>query len=350
MKNLVSAFCVMFVLLAASAAHSQVVLKEKISRASEETSLARPMALGEAYTAIAEGCGGLVYNPAGMSSKVAYSIMAASQFKPTGGEMSFTGSIVDSATTVLAAGLMYTFQQYDYWQFWNDDDLAWLGAHPIYADEGLDVETNYENADEVTGYRRMFGQFKDGLVRRHVARLALGGAITPNVHMGALVKYMYADRPNRHNVNSANIDLGMLFTTDFGLRVGVAGYNLINSAYVNWPLRFAVGVGYSITDELYIDYDQVLVINAYKERLPDDLKYTYDYDDVDPAYRFGIEYIAVRVFSMRAGYQYDDVMSQHFVSGGIAYIHESFTIGASYNQALPDYDDRLMGVEFEFRL
>ncbi len=352
MRLQLSIITALFICLLSLPAYSQVVWEEEMSRASEETSLARPLALGEAYTAIAEGIGALVYNPAGMSSKVHYEIGIASQFRPTGGAMSFTGAIVDSVTSPVSAGIMYTFQQYDAKQFWNDEDLAWLGLHPIYTEQAKEVTTNYDstNENEATGYRKMFSQLKDGLIQRHVARLALGGSITPNVHIGLLGKYLYATRPMRHDVNVGNVDAGMLFTTDIGLRFGIVGQNLIHTSYNNLPLRVVGAIGFSLTDELYIDYDQVIVFDVYDERTPDDEQYIYKHKKAELAYRFGIEYIVLKATAIRAGYQYDDTTEQHYVSGGFAYIHEAFSISASYKQAMPHYNDRTIGLAVDFKL
>ncbi len=335
--------------LTATSAAAQVTLTEPWSPLREEIDMARPMAMGRTHIAIGEYNTGSIYNPAAIAQDMIYSIAVDSEFNPMGDSMAFHTSIVDTVTSVLCAQMGVTYQRYNGRQLWNENDMAWLAATPYYRRTNTEPEINYDDPTETTDFRQMFGPFKDATLDRIVPRLTLAGAINRYFMLGVTGKYVHAWRPMRHDVDAGNIDVGLFARTDFGLQFGVVGYNLIHTAYENWPLKLGSGIAFALKDEFYIGFDYILGFDVFHEREPDDNSYVYKHGEKH-AFRAGIEYIIMRMVALRGGYEYDTYMSDHYASGGMAYKDPAFSVGIGYNQAIKHTDERLIGVTIDFQL
>jgi|GEM_PF-3309509 len=348
------------------AQENYLTFEDTWSPAHEEIATSRALAMGRAFISIAEGNSAYLYNPAGVAQTMSYSLGIDSEFNPTGNTMAFGASIVDAATSALCAQVGFTFHRYESRQLWEDGgtnpDLDWLQndsstpdtAPPFLFDRNSDGQlrepmTNYTPLDlandKVSDFRRMFGVYKKSVVNRYVPRLSLAGAIGKYFFLGGTAKYLYAERPGRHSVNAANVDIGMLVKTDFGLRLGVVGYNLINTSYDNWPLKLGAGLGYSFEDQLYIAADVLVMFDVYHEKeRPADPEVRYP-DGTRLAYRIGLEYVVAGMVALRAGYEYDGTIGgDHNVSGGIAYKDPDWAIHLSYAGSTNDTDKMLMSV------
>lgn len=361
-------FAILLLILSSSPAPAADLFEDKWSPVHNEMASARALAMGRAFISIAETNTAYFFNPAGVAQKNLYSIGIDSEFNTKGDSMAFHASIIDSATSPLCVQVGYTFHQYNSIQLWNgldrdipidyeaegiyDTDWIWL-ENTLDYDENNRVYPNYyeEIKEEVDWPRAMFGKYKRARIQRHIPRLALAGAISRNFFMGGTVKYLYASRPGRHSVNSANIDVGAMYKADFGLRIGLAGYNLIHTAYDMWPLTLGMGVGYSIDDVFYISYDQIVVFNVFQEKNNSQPQYGIDIkfpEDIQLAYRAGVEYIAGGVVPIRAGYEYDGTRGDHNVSGGLAYKHEFFSLNVGFSVAANNVDNTLINIGFDF--
>jgi hypothetical protein len=351
-----AAVCVFCAASAAFAEPAEFV--ERYSPVQEEVVLPRALAMGEAFVAVAQKNTGYFYNPAGIAQETLFNIGVDSSFDFTGDNMSFAASVLDSITSPLCAQIGYAYNGFTGIQLWNESDWGWLKNTPTNADYYLmgnrdtrDVEYNYSLLDEgdVDDYRRVFGQFKRARNHRHVPRIALAGAINRYFMLGVTAKYIYAQRPGRHDVNSGNVDIGMMIDTGIGLKIGLTAYNLIHSAYDLWPLKLAGGLSYSYEGIFTIAYDTVVVFDVFKEKEPYDLLYKYP-EGVRLAYRVGAEFVAGGIVAIRAGYQYDEAIDNMFVSGGLAYVDDIWSIGAAYKQGLWDKKNRLMSIGFEVQV
>ena len=378
-------------LFAASPAMAETTLKQRWSAAHEEIHGARMLGMGRAFIAIAEGNAAGWSNPAGMAQRPIYSIGLTGEFDPLGDAYSAGVSVIDAVTTPVAMYLGYTFNGYDSQQLWNISNfhnynpdynfmsdltapsqltqpVGWVedwvqnsnyatssqnswdlyhqrnlnGTYQDYLNDYIDPEDYPKNP-----LRSMLGPFKDGDIYRHVARLGLAGAITKEFMLGASVKYAWAKRPMRHDVNSANIDLGILIRTEFGLNFGLVAKNLIHTAYDMWPLKVGGGLAYVIADELYIDVDTVVVLDAYQEKPHPRNYYTYQ-EGAKIDVRLGAEYIINQIVPLRFGYENDQTVGNQYVSAGVAYKDEVFSVNFAYNQGLVERKDRLIGVSLNF--
>src|SRR5690554_6950857 len=98
---------------------------------SDETRSARSQGMGEAFTSIANGTGGIYQNPAGVARSVMYSVDGLFEYTPSGTILN--ASIVDSKTNPsLAAGAGYSY-------FFGRDELSHLTGHDIRLALGVPV-------------------------------------------------------------------------------------------------------------------------------------------------------------------------------------------------------------------
>ncbi|RJO73867.1 MAG: hypothetical protein C4523_01640 [Myxococcales bacterium] len=374
MQRLAAALCLTMLLASTAAAEEKNNhLIERWSPMREEIDMARPQAMGRVCVGIAEGHTAGLCNPAGLPQAKLYSIATDIEVDAHFQYNAVSASVVDSITSGVAAQLGYTYNGYDSKQFWSGPDGAydfqWLNSgiqsysSPYYYRENLQPETNYRydqngvpyalngvNPDTpVTDFRRMFGRYKDGFVHRHIPRLSLAGAIGEFFMLGTTVKYVYAQRPGRWNVNAATADIGLLVKTGVGLNIGLTGYNLIPVPYDLWPVKLGAGVSYSIPKTFYVGYDQIVRFDTISEKEPSSGSTTYPHG-THLAYRGGIEYWAGGVAPLRLGYEYDSYIKNHIVSGGLGYSDDKFSIGFAYSQGLVDQAEKLLGLSVDFKI
>ena len=330
---------------------------ERWSPLREGISGARALAMGRAFVAIAEGNAAYLYNPAGVAQDQVYSLAIDSEINLHGKSMAFSASVLDSVTSVVAAEMGYTYHGYDTFQFWRKDDLGWLGKLPLSTgtdysevEDPTDLsDVYYKNDQDAPGVRRMFGRFKKGRAHRHLPRLSIAGMISRYFLLGITGKYAYVQRPDRHTVNSGNMDLGILVKTGIGLQFGATAYNLIHTAYDLWPLRLAGGAAFVLKDELYITYDQVVAFDTFQERIPDDRRYHF-FNGLKLGCRAGAEYVIMKMVPIRVGYELDQYMNEHYISAGSGYSDPVFKISAAYNQGIVDKRDRMIGISVSFEI
>ncbi len=371
MNRVLAAIVLTAILLAspeafAQLANAEVKWEERISPLRDEIAMARPLGMGRAFIGIAEGNTGFIYNPAGVATDVNYQISLDAEIDPLFGTRAFGASIVDSATSALCAQMGYTYHGYGDKQFWQRNDLSWLetlsevaefqnndGSISKNAWYGMEPEDlsmlYYKEGAPVIAPRQMLGPYKDAVVHRHVPRLSLGGAITKHVLLGVTGKYIFVKRPQRHSVNSGNMDIGFLFRTGVGLQIGLTAYNLIHTSYNLWPLKFGFGLAYVWNKELYIAVDQIVALSVYNERIPSDRRVEYGNDTLLST-RAGVEYNIMRMIGLRAGYEWDSYKENHYVSGGVSYIDKAFSFNIGYSQGIVETWERLLSVNFDFKI
>ncbi len=343
--------------------------EEELSSTRAEIDMARPLGMGRAFLAIAEGIPAYLYNPAGIAQRQQYLIGIDTAFEPTGKSWAASAALLDSITSALCMEVGYTYSGYDSKALWPDK------LQLISADERREYANFYEDILDIQAVGNLTSPYKDATVHRHIVRSSIAGAINQYFMMGTTVKYAYVDRPDRHNVNAATVDVGIMFRTDFGLQGGLVGYNLVHAAYNLWPLKLGIGLAYTITDEFYITYDQLVIFDVYQEKTSplkesdddSDVVVTPDYENPSPVQkstvlgfdyedgtkidcRAGIEYIIMKMVPLRAGYEYDQIKENHYVGAGIGYHSQKVLFDLSYNQGLVDKTDRMFSLSLAFTI
>ena len=355
--------------------------RDKWSPAQEEFDMTRPGSMGRAFIAIAEDNAAALYNPAGMAQKNIFNLSFEGAINPQNGRtMSYAGSILDSVARPLVMELAYSFQRYDTIQDWAVDKTMrelsnnYGGNTTSNADNALWL--NYAKGDlkqnsSKDQMRAILGRYVPGQTDRHTLRMALGGSLGDYFHMGTTIKYTNVKRPGRAELNRVNADLGFLLTTDVGLRIGTVLYNLSPWTYQQWPLKFGFGFAYVIKEELYLDADLVSTFNpkAWREKrvnkgpvlintaakgstphyLVNHILREYN-QDTTLSPRFGAEYIILKMVALRTGYEWDQYDNLHYVTGGLAFTGEGYSLGVGYSQSLPSQAKRSLMFNFDFQL
>jgi hypothetical protein len=186
----------------------------------------RPLGMGGAHRAIVTGNDSIVLNPAGMSLFRRYSFEAQYLLTPDYDgngqeEHIFHASVIDNQLAAFATGLAYT---------------------------------RVQRGDNKKGNRY---------------DMAFSLALSQNLMIGTNIKYLNFDRNFKEDATEAvTVDLGLLVRTDFGLNIGVVGYNLTNTAdYLEHPISMAAAVMYSPFRTLEIAFDWFINFQRPKDLL-----------------------------------------------------------------------------------
>jgi len=254
---------------------------------------ARPLGMGGAHRAIVTGNDSIVLNPAGMSLFRRYSFEAQYLFMPEvseGGppEHVFHASVIDNQLAAFATGLAYT--------------------------------------------RVKRGDNKEG--NRY--DLAFSVPLSKNLMIGTDIKYLNYNRNEKKDATDAvTVDLGILVRTEFGLNLGVVGYNLTNTAdYLDHPVSMAAAVMYSPFRTLEIAFDWF--INFQRPKNADE---PVGEKETGYSYHFGIEYLMMGQFTLRAGYVYDQAQpgyDDNLWAAGIGYVTQRFAFDFGYRGSFSD--------------
>ena len=271
-----------------------LVLAVCLSASADDFMGARPLGMGGAHRAIVTGNDSIVLNPAGMSLFRRYSFEAQYIFMPEMGEGGpaehvFHASVIDNQLAAFATGLAYT--------------------------------------------RVQRGDNKEG--NRYDMAFSL--PLSQNLMIGTDIKYLNYNRNKKKDVTDAvTVDLGVLVRTDFGLNLGVVGYNLTNTAdYLDHPISMAAAVMYSPFRTLEIAFDWF--INFQRPKNP--LDPVNSEKETGYSYHFGIEYLLMGQFTLRAGYVYDQAQpgdDDHLWATGIGYVTQRFAFDFGYRGSVSD--------------
>lgn len=249
----------------------------------------RPLGMGGAHRAIVTGNDSIFLNPAGMSLFKRYAFEVQYLVRPewvadgSGAEHIFNASVVDNQLAPFATGLAYT---------------------------------RIERGDSKKGNRY---------------DLAFSYDLTQNLMIGTTVKYLNFDSNGKKNaIDAVTVDVGLLMRFDFGLHLGVVGYNLTNTAdYLEHPVSMAAAVMYSPFRALEISFDWF--INFQK---PADPLEPVGEKQTAYSYHFGVEYLLFGQLLVRAGYMIDQANAynddEQFWTVGAGYVSTTIAIDFGY--------------------
>jgi len=253
---------------------------------------ARGLALGTGARATAVSTSALAYNPAAIAVGRLYHVEGIVDYMADLKTVALGGSIVDSSTSRLAAGIAFR-------GFMSGE--GGLG--------GVD------------------------------GRLGLALPLTEAVSLGVSGRYINARRDGpRFDALPESVRSVKGFTMDASLRVVpvpmlmlyAGSYNLISLDSVYAPLLLGGGAGLAISDLFLVGAD-VLVD-------------TTSYDSAAVTAGGGIEFFAAQVVPIRAGYSFDSKRSQHTLSLGLGYTDRAVGLDVSLRQDLGGAGDtRVMG-------
>jgi hypothetical protein len=287
----------------------------------------RALALGEAYRAIATGNDAIYMNPAGLAVIPRYSPELHYSFNLDAEDHQFDVSVVDSKTSVVAAGLGYTFQG---------------------------------------------REFTRRVTLQHTATVGVAYSILPQMFSAGLgLKYVnISDAVVGNYLNALSADVGVLASLPGGVSLAAVGYNLvpINSSEV--PLSAAFAIAWDLgplSNLIFGGMPSVgqLLPNASGVRTPavpgsppgplSTFTLTFDwYIDFFSLYgpqnrlSAGWEYLLLEMVPLRAGYQYNQENLEHLLSAGTGFIVPYFGLDVGFQQSLTNFDHRTFAVSLKF--
>jgi hypothetical protein len=266
----------------------------------------RAIALGQTLRASASGTAGIYQNPAVIAMTPLYHLELMYQY--TGEENMHMGgvSLVDSVTTVVAAGLAF----------------------------------NYSAITE----KRTKHQAFDG-------RLAIAGGIGNIFYLGATGRYLHLEqnqseskwgpggKPALPSSGSQLVD-GFTFDAGAALRLGnivtlgLVGYNLIPSHSIFAPMDLGTGLSLYLLNMLLLEANVVIDFTSH--------------DKVNTEIHFGTELFVARAVAIRAGYIYDVYYDLHSASAGLAYVHSKFSIDLGFMHEVVEDGRWQLGFSFKY--
>jgi hypothetical protein len=250
---------------------------------------ARGLALS-AYRGLPTGNDGIFTNPASLAARRRYSIETQWLLDHVGGQDAlqvFSASVVDSETTAVTAGFMYT--------------------------------------------RALSGPWQGNLFHLPVAF-----GVGDSLFLGGAVKYHSLDGPPGESMQSFNLDAAAYLQASRQIGIGFAGYNLFNSGHKYVQPR-AIGAGISYGDErrfhLGVDW------RADFQRQ----------DHTTHLFAVGGEYLVSDVIPIRASYLNDQTRNASFWTAGAGLVTSSgFAVDLTYRQGIEDTSDHVYAVGLKF--
>tara|TARA_B100000609_G_scaffold199390_1_gene202570 strand:+ start:8133 stop:9170 length:1038 start_codon:yes stop_codon:yes gene_type:complete len=268
---------------------------------------------GSAGTANGDTTTGLYLNPASLRKYLnTYVFEGTFSFHPSADSRVFNVALADSkSNALLAAGLAYSF---------------------FSAPREDDGESN--------------------VLLGHMVRLGLGMDWRRTLYVGILLKYFYVSRPFKLDNYGINADVGVIYEPHPWFSLSLVGYNLLYNDDNEIPISMAGGIGIGGDTPFRASIDGVVDFQSKGE----------------PGYelRVGIQYTFVDIFTIRAGYQLDQVRDRrpftpwldetarelsHFVSVGIGLRYAMVGLDISFRQQLDAgtlSNNRYLGFSLQF--
>lgn len=233
---------------------------------------ARNIAMGGAVRGDPVGNSALIANVAGMARSQMYA--AQGQYTRSAGGFNAVGAnVVDSKTKPnFAVGAAYNFQ-------WSSDDAIINSGHD--------------------------------------ARLGFAHPFRPKVfHAGLGLRYLHINREVAEvgtEIRDFTMDAGLLFSPTPAVHIGLVGHNLLETK--DPSVTRQAGGGIAFTGEFVtLDADLIYDFDAH----PDGAK---------PIAAVGGEMLVSGMIPLRAGYRYDGITENNWVSGGVGFMDRSSARG-----------------------
>jgi hypothetical protein len=260
-----------------------------------EIETARSAAMGGALRALGNGATGMFLNPATLAETRVYHVEALANFIPEAARQVYGGAIVDSVTGKFAGGVSL-----------EGGFMDPSGIDRSFIDARLDLA--YPVSD------RLFL----GLEGRYIQVTQAGlGPLGASVVSGGLIDATTGAR--QAFVNTATFDAGIAMQIAEGLFLGLVGQNLTNPNNGLQPTIAGGGIGYG-TDNLSIEGDALADFTSWGK--------------ATARLMAGGEYLVANHVPVRLGYRFDQGANLHYLSGGLGYLGQEFSVDASVRRSL----------------
>lgn len=166
-------------------------------------------------------------------------------------------------------------------------------------------------------------------------RLGLAGAVGNGLFVG--VQGNYYDLHGAERVSSTlSMDAGLFYQASRMVSVGASAYNLLNSKH-RTVLPRGYGVGFAAGSETSLQILGDWRMDLDREQPGTGKKRTQRYS-------VGVEYLASRVYPLRAGFEVDDVSKTKWWSAGAGWVSQRLAIDLGYRQNTKDPQARTYAI------
>ncbi len=253
---------------------------------------ARGMAMGLGARASATSTSALAYNAAGLSIGRLYHVSTSGFYSPQAGRYGFGGSLIDSYSGPVNAGVNFRY-----------------------------IQGNGQNGHG--GY--------DG-------RVALGVPFGEHFAIGASGRYVSYWREGQSNASpyaqGFTFDASIRVSPIQGLHIAALGYNLLPLNSPLTPTRVGGSISYTINSALTLAFDGLADLTTWQNAD----------GSIKPEAQFGgaVEYFTGEV-PIRAGYIYDTGRDAHFITAGIGWMNQQLGFDIAWRQQVTaDYQTWLL--------
>jgi hypothetical protein len=266
----------------------------------------RPLGMGMTLRAAPSATAGIYLNPATIAMAKLFHLELMYQY--TGEDSESTGGIavVDSITTVVAAGLSFNYSRID------------------------KANTEHESYD---GRLALAGNFADvffvGLTGRYLR-------VEQNTSRSKWGPNGRAAMPasGSQNVDGFTFDAGVALKPVDVFSIGVVGYNLTDTGSIFAPIKLGTGLSIFALDMLVIEGDVVLDFTSFEK--------------VNEEIHAGAEILIAGSVPLRAGYIYDVFYEMNSVTAGIGYVGSQFALDFGYLQEVIDSGRWVLSFGFKY--
>ncbi|MCL2325085.1 MAG: hypothetical protein FWC40_01075 [Proteobacteria bacterium] len=255
------------------AEHDDNILTANMLTAHGKLTTTRAIGLSNAMTASASGTSAVWHNPAAISSALMYA---------------------------LDAEYRYTHQD---------------GGHAVIANL-LDMKSNRRLGAQI-GYLYEYSKPHDKPQHLNHLRLGLAMPLADNlISLGLTGTYSHIKYGGEKVLAQFSMDVGLVVRPTQWLSLAFAAQNLIVGDFADtMPRMISAGIALSKLDwGLNLMFEAAFNVSA------------KDIADTG-SYGFGLEYVVMQAFPMRAGYRYDGPHGQHVLSGGLGYRDKQGIVG-----------------------
>ncbi len=244
----------------------------------------RSVGMGGGLRASAAGESAVLVNPAGLFLTKSYVINALYQFRVSDSAHLVNVSVVDSMTTMLAAGLFYSYSH----------------AEP---------SRHIAQGGGLTAFHL------EETLQTHEAGLALAYNISDFLLIGLNIRYVNieVEQPTgtpeawvRDTTHTASMDIGGILRPWQGLHIAVVGHNLIPIEGTQFPMQLGMGLAYQFGSYLLAEFDTVL-------------DFSTD-ETLAASFHGGAEIFIKNTVAIRGGAAYDMFQEATYVTAGLGVV------------------------------
>lgn len=255
---------------------------------------ARGLGLGTGARASAIGTSAAAYNAANLGQAQLYHIQSDLGFTPGGGGWWVGGTVVDSVSSPLAAGMSFR-------------GMFDLGE------------------DDHSGF--------DG-------RVSLGYAVSDAIGVGVAGRYVKL-QPDTQDAGDPGakgftLDASVRVTPTEGLHIAALGYNLIDRHSAFTPMLVGGSLSFAIKDTFTIGGDGLVDLSTF--------------DQASVLAGGGLEYLAGGAVPLRLGYRFDSGRDTHSVTGSLGYVDQSVGVDLALRQHVAGAKDTQLVFTFRYHV